>query len=63
VGVHQVASLVVEDGGGTESALIEKAGGGDDERGLAGAQKSADYRENGLAIGAQKGALICRNTI
>ena len=48
VGIHQVVALVVEDGGGAQSALLEEARGGEDEGGLAGPQKSADHRDDGL---------------
>src|ERR1019366_3297020 len=48
VGVHQVVALVVEDGGRAQAALLEETRGGEDEGGLAGAQKTADYREDGL---------------
>jgi hypothetical protein len=61
VSVHQVAALVVEDRGGSQSALLQKAGGGEDEGGLAGAQESAEYREDGLAIRERHGTFICRN--
>ena len=48
VGVHQVVALVVEDGGHAQAALLEEARGGEDEGGLASAQKTADYRDDGL---------------
>ena len=61
VSIHEVACLVVEDDGGAESALLEKARRGEDEGGFAGAEKSADHGEDGFTIGAQNGVLICQH--
>ena len=48
MGVHQVVALVVEDGRHAQAALAEEARSGEDEGGLAGAQKTTDYRDPGL---------------
>jgi len=61
VSVDEVAPLVVEDSGGSESALLQETRSGEDEGGLASAEKSADYREDGFAIRDQDGTLICQN--
>ena len=46
--VHQVVALVVENHRHALTALLQKTRGGQDEGGLAGAQKAADDREDGL---------------
>src|SRR5262249_5286782 len=46
VGVNEVVALVVENGGDAHAALLQKARCGQDKRGLARAEESADYGDH-----------------
>ena len=48
VSVHQVISLVVEDGGHTLPALLQQSRRGEDQGSLSGSQEAADHREYGF---------------